>query len=86
MDNVIQLPGTERDVVPMTIAEVLPSDNVLNGALGKLETVFVVGIDEDGDLYLAANNPSLSENAFLLQRAINKLVQFADGDIEVVHS
>lgn len=84
--NVVQLPGTSRGVVPIEIAGIIPPDHVLVGAYEKLDEVIVVGIDKDGDLYIAANNPSFAGNTFLLQRAINKFVYFADEEVEIVHS
>lgn len=83
MTNVVQLPGTERDVVPLHISEGIEPDNVLLGALTRLNTVVVIGIDDDGELYLAGSEPNLAENVLLLHRAINEFVRMSD--LEVTH-
>lgn len=44
-------------------------DTVLNAAIGKLETVLVVGVDKNGELYVASDNSSVAGNLLLCKRA-----------------
>lgn len=75
MDNVIQLPGIERDIVPLHQASDLPVTNVINDKVGeKLEVGMVVGL-EDGELYIASSTPDLATMILLLERAKLKLIR-----------
>lgn len=84
MTNVVQLPGTERDVVPLHISEGIEPDNVLLGAITRLKTVVVIGIDNDGELYLASSDPSIARSVLLLHKAINEFVRMSDLELEHV--
>lgn len=80
MDNVIQLPGTERDIVPLHQASDLPVTNVINDKVGeKLEVGVVVGL-EDGELYVASSTPDLATMILLLERAKLKLIRIYDNE------
>lgn len=62
-DNVIRL-------VPKQIGEgvVLSSDAVLDGARGKLSEAVVIGVEGNGDLYLASTH-SLRDVIYMLELA-----------------
>lgn len=49
-------------------------DSVLSHALEKLDVVVVVGLDKDGDLYVAGSDGSMT-SVFLMERAKLMLVQ-----------
>lgn len=52
----------------------VPCDNVLSAALDKLDVVVVVGLDKDGELYVAGSDGSMM-TVFLMERAKLLLVQ-----------
>lgn len=60
---------TKEDIAPKT---------VLEGAVEKdLETVVVVGVTKDGDLYLASSTGSLVEMHWLLASVSHELMSYA---------
>lgn len=69
MSNVIQLPCT-------TTVDI-PPDTVLEGAIGKLETVVVIGWTHDGDLYVAGTSSKPAEVSWLMENAKQLLLELA---------
>jgi hypothetical protein len=53
----------------------IPPDRVLDGALGKLDTVLVIGKDLDGGLYLAASTNNGGELFLLIERCKAEMVR-----------
>jgi len=62
MSNIFELHKNKRD--PGDAA-----DRVLQDAMGKLDAVFVLGIDKDGDEYFVTSIPDAGTNLMLLRRA-----------------
>lgn len=50
-------------------------DDVLQHAIGRLDSVLVVGLSKDGDLYVAGSHGA-PDSAFLAARAQHYLVTF----------
>lgn len=64
MGNVYALPGGK-----------IPIDQVLDGAKDKnLKEVVVIGIDQDGESYLAASEGKLSNIYYLLSKIQSKIM------------
>lgn len=61
MSNIVKFTG-------ITTVDI-PPDTVLEGAMGKLESVLVVGWDHEGDLYVASTSSKPSEAAWLMENA-----------------
>jgi hypothetical protein len=57
----------------------LPPDRVLEAALGKLQTVVVIGYMEDGNEYFASSESAGPEVLWLMERAKLKLLEIVDG-------
>ena len=73
-DKVIQIPGTEREdnVIELDGETTLdiPVERVISGALEKdLETVIVLGWNEEGEMYLASSTGSRPNMYYLLDSA-----------------
>lgn len=62
MTNVVQLEVLQGDGFHME------ADDVLNGAVGRLRQCFIVGISEDGEIYMAGTD-GCAESVFLMERA-----------------
>lgn len=56
----------------------IPADRVLEQAIGKLETVVVIGYDENGDEYFASSKADGGYVLWLLERAKLKLLRTRD--------
>lgn len=56
----------------------LDPDRVLNGALGKLESVVIAGFDKDGDEYFASSVADGGTALWLLERMKMKLLRVPD--------
>lgn len=76
MKNIIKL-------VPDLVGEgyKIDCDQILDEAKGKLSECIVIGIDEDGDIYVAASHNSGSAN-MLLDCGKRFLVDLAMGETE----
>ena len=59
--NVVEFPG-------LTTVDI-PPDAVLSGAMGKMEYVLLVGIDADGDLYIASSESGAAKANYYLDLA-----------------
>ena len=60
-DNIIDFNGiTTQDI---------DSDKVISSALGKLDFVFIIGYDKNGELYLASSSSDLTKNLWVLEKA-----------------
>lgn len=74
-DNVVYLNtdyvvGVDNDTNTVTV------DGVVNGILNNdLVDLFVVGVDSEGELYLAGTAPSLSKFVYMIERAKLVLLQ-----------
>jgi uncharacterized ParB-like nuclease family protein len=55
----------------------LPPDRVLNAAAGKLDSVFILGVDKDGELYFASSNPDRFTLLWLLRKAEETIFETA---------
>ena len=60
MSNVEQL-----DVV--TLVDIEP-DQVLNGAMGKLDHVIIIGVEDNGEKYFASSSGDQAENLWLIEK------------------
>lgn len=57
----------------------LPPDKVLNAALGKLDKVIILGIEEEsGEIYMAASCGNIPEALYLLEKCKKKLLEFGE--------
>jgi hypothetical protein len=60
----------------------MPPDKILQGAMGELDCVVVVGYTkgDDGVEYFASSTADVYETAWMLQRALYKLMVMRDGE------
>lgn len=72
-DNVVEL-----DVV--TKLDLNP-DRVLNGAIGELESVVVLGYTKDGDEYFASSLSDGGTVLWLMERSKTKLLAVPDDEL-----
>lgn len=56
------------------VIDLLP-DKVLNGALGKLESVVIMGWDKDGELYFASSKADGGDILWLMEKAKKLLLE-----------
>ena len=63
------------EVVKLDCLTTLPidPDDVLNGALGKLDRVLVIGYAKDGGFYTAASDGDMAQALWLATKFIHKL-------------
>lgn len=62
MADILQFNGTTLHDLPVV--------QVLDAAKGKdLTSVLVIGLDQDGELYIASDNGRVAESVYLLERA-----------------
>lgn len=63
------------DVVKLHCLTKLPidPDDVLTGALGKMDQVLVIGFDKDGAFYTAASQGDLAQALWIATKFIHKL-------------
>lgn len=67
LDNVIPMGGyTKLNIDP---------NGVLNGAVDKLDFVFIAGIDKNGDHYFAASGSDINETLWLIEKFKFKLMR-----------
>jgi hypothetical protein len=66
MDNIIEFPGK-------TILDVEP-DKVLDAAIGKLETVLVIGLSENSEYYFATSTSDKAKLLLMLETFKFKLL------------
>ena len=77
-DNVVELDMVTRLDIPV--------ERVLNGAMkADLNNVFVVGWDQDGDLYTASSIADGAELLWMLELAKKRLLAIGDGDVPISH-
>jgi len=69
-DNVIKFSG-------VTYADI-PPDDVLNGAMGRLSGVVVLGHHIDGDEYFASSYADSAQTLWLLERLKQRLLETGD--------
>lgn len=55
-------------------------DRLLQAAVGKLETVVIVGYDKDGREFFASSVADGAESLWLLQRSAHKLLCMPDAE------
>lgn len=60
----------------------LPPDRILEGAIGKLDSVVLLGYDKDGEEYFASSIADGSDVVWLIERAKLELLTITEGDIE----
>lgn len=58
----------------------LPPDRILASALGKLQSVLVIGYDTEGVEYFASSLADGAEALWLLERSKKKLLEIGDTD------
>ena len=56
----------------------LPADRILEGSIGKLESVIVIGYTADGEEYFASSIADGADCVWLLERMKLKLLRIAD--------
>lgn len=79
MADIIQLPGTERDVVPLQVADTIPVKNVINEEVAnKLDIGLVIGRDKNDEFYFASSDPDMGKILILLERAKRVIVDNID--------
>lgn len=68
------MPG---DVIPLGCVTRLdlPADRVLEGAVGRMEGVVLVGYDKDGDFYFASTYADGGTVLWLLEQCKKKLLE-----------
>ena len=66
-DNIIEIGGeTDLDIDP---------NKILKAAMDNLQSVVVLGYDNDNELYMALSTGDMSENILLLEQAKFKLLE-----------
>lgn len=74
MNNVIRFSGITRlNIDP---------DVVLEGAIGKLEGVVVLGYDKNGEEYFAASYADGADPLWLMERLKKRLLEIGDEHID----
>ena len=58
----------------------MPTDTILDGAMGKLESVIVLGYTTDGEEYFASSMADGADALWHLQRAAHKLLCMPDKE------
>lgn len=58
----------------------LPPDVILEGSVGKLESVIVLGYTNDGEEYFASSMADGADALWHLQRAAHKLICMSDEE------
>lgn len=56
----------------------LPADRIIEGALGKLRDVVIIGYDKDGEEYFASSVADGGTTLWLLERCKKKLLAVPD--------
>lgn len=57
----------------------LPVSRVITGALeAKVEDLVLIGIDENGEFYMATNTPSVADALLYLRKAEHKILESVD--------
>lgn len=74
--SVVNFPGNDRDY---TLLEINP-DTMLQANLGKLKTLFMVGLDHGGDLVVGASISNLDACIALLERAKQDILNRYESD------
>jgi len=70
-DNVVPMHGTTKLDIP--------ADRVIDGARDKdLDTIVVVGLDQDGELYFASSTADAGTVLILLERAKVRLLDMLE--------
>lgn len=57
----------------------IPTDQVLENAVGKLDKVIVLGFEKDGPLYMAASCGNIPEALYLLEKCKKALLEHCDN-------
>lgn len=70
--NVIDFPG-------LTMADIDP-DKVLNSAVGKLETVLVIGWDKNGEMHFASSKSDGRDALWLIEQTKLALLNAREED------
>ena len=82
MGDVIQLPGTERDISVVQGTEdpsVIPIDHVLDGEYARELTIgLLLGRTEDDEFFFASTHADIGKLLVLLERAKRSLVDHID--------
>ena len=58
----------------------LPPDRLLEEALGRLDSVVIVGYDKDGEEFFASSVADGAESLWMLQRGAHKLLCMPDAE------
>lgn len=81
-DNVIQLPGTERNMSPINGTEdpdVIPIEDVLDGEYARdLHIGLLLGRTSDDEFFIASTHADIGKLLVLLERAKRLLVENID--------
>lgn len=56
----------------------IPPDKVLEDAIGKLESVLLIGRDKNGELVIAASLASKQDNLWDIEQAKKFLLEYSD--------
>lgn len=59
----------------------LPPDRVLEGAMGELDSVVILGYDKEGEEYFASSIADGSDVVWLMRRAELKLLNVTEEDL-----
>jgi hypothetical protein len=65
-------------VLPVVTKLDLPPDRIIEAALGKLESVVIMGYDKDGNEYFAASCADGGDVLWILERSKLKLLQVSE--------
>jgi len=73
---------TAKNVVEIGIVTTQDADpdKVLTQAMGKLDTVIIMGYDKDGEEYFASNKSEGSLITWLMDRLKHRLMRITDND------
>lgn len=80
-DNVVQLPGTERNVVPLQISTKIPPSEILEHWYTnneEIDTIFIIMKNLDGSFVMAGSEPILEDILSDIERAKRRVLDMLD--------
>lgn len=78
-DNVVLLPGCSLPDGDEPSSQAVSQSVLENAVAEKIISAVVIGIDEEGQLYLASASPTMSDVHLLLSRAQSRILDVAEG-------
>jgi hypothetical protein len=80
-DNVVQLPGTERNVVPLQLSTKIPASEILEywqENNEEIDTIFIIMKNRDGSFVMAGSEPILEDVLTDIKRAERRILDMID--------